>query len=110
MPFAWHEGSAVQYLVEGSVRRSSNRLRVNVQLINAERGAHVWGERFDRDLTDVFALQDEIVSRILTALTGALQNYRFRQRTSSIEAYDLFVRGARSSRNGRNQRQRHVMC
>jgi TolB-like protein len=58
----------VRYLLEGSVRRSANRVRVNAQLIDAETEAHLWAERFDRDTADLFSLQDEITSRIAVAL------------------------------------------
>src|SRR5262249_9126232 len=51
----------VQYIVEGSVRRAANRIRINVQLIDASEGSHIWAERFDRDLEDIFTLQDEVV-------------------------------------------------
>jgi TolB-like protein len=58
----------VRYVLEGSVRRSGNHVRVNVELIDAETDAHLWAERFDRDMGDLFALQDEISSRIAIAL------------------------------------------
>ncbi|HEY8872293.1 MAG TPA: hypothetical protein VIM52_04625, partial [Stellaceae bacterium] len=57
----------VRYVLEGSVRRSGNQVRVNAQLIDAETDAHLWAERFDRDTSDLFALQDEITSRIAVA-------------------------------------------
>jgi TolB-like protein/tetratricopeptide (TPR) repeat protein len=85
----------VRYLVEGGVRRTENRVRINAQLIDASNNAHVWGERFDRELADVFALQDEIVSRIVEALSGALPGTRqiVHRRTASLNAYELFIRG-----------------
>src|SRR6516165_6560011 len=58
----------VRYVLEGSVQRSGNRLRVNVQLIEAETGAHVWAERFDKPVVDLFEVQDEIVSRLANRL------------------------------------------
>src|SRR5207302_3161211 len=58
----------VRYVLEGSVRRSANQVRVNAQLIDAETDAHLWAERFDRDRGDLFALQNEITSRIAVAL------------------------------------------
>jgi adenylate cyclase len=58
----------VRYVLEGSVRRSGNQVRVNAQLIDAESDAHLWAERFDRYIGDLFALQDEITSRIAVAL------------------------------------------
>ena len=59
----------MRYVLEGSVRRSGNQVRVNAQLIDAETDAHLWAERFDRDTSDLFALQDEITSRIANALS-----------------------------------------
>jgi len=58
----------VRYLLEGSVRRSANRLRINTQLIDAETDAHLWAERFDGDTEDLFLLQDEVTRRIAFAL------------------------------------------
>jgi adenylate cyclase len=62
------EELGVQYVLEGSVQRSGDRIRINAQLIDALTGRHIWAERYDRDLTDLFALQDEITWRILTAI------------------------------------------
>jgi adenylate cyclase len=62
------EELGVQYVLEGSVQRSADRIRINAQLIDALTGLHIWAERYDRDLTDLFALQDEITMRILTAV------------------------------------------
>ncbi len=85
----------VAYIIEGSVRRSASRVRITVQLIDAAGGGHVWADRFDRNLEDVFALQDEVVGRIVSALADALPSARQPQkrRAPNIEAYDLFVRG-----------------
>jgi hypothetical protein len=58
----------VRYVLEGSVRKAGNRVRVTGQLIDAESGAHIWAERFDRDLTDIFAVQDELTREIISAL------------------------------------------
>ena len=58
----------VRYVLEGSVQRGGNRLRVNVQLIDAETGNHFWAERFDKPVTDLFDMQDEIVSRLANEL------------------------------------------
>ena len=62
----------VRYVLEGSVQRSGNRLRVNVQLIDAETGAHLWAERFDKPVADLFDMQDEIVSRLANQLGAQL--------------------------------------
>ena len=58
----------VRYVLEGSVQRSGNRMRVNVQLIDAETGSHLWAERFDKPVADLFDMQDEIVSRLANRL------------------------------------------
>ena len=63
----------VQYVIEGSVRRAGNRVRVTVQLIDAELDRHVWAERYDRDLEDIFAIQDEVTSSIVATLPGRLE-------------------------------------
>jgi TolB-like protein len=62
----------VRYVLEGSVQRGGNRLRANVQLIDAETGNHLWAERFDKPLADLFDMQDEIVSRLANALDAEL--------------------------------------
>jgi hypothetical protein len=62
----------VRYVLEGSVQRGGNRLRVNVQLIDAETGNHLWAERFDKPVADLFDMQDEIVSRLANALNAEL--------------------------------------
>lgn len=63
----------VRYIVEGSVRRSGNRVRISVQLIEAESDHHIWAERYDRDLEDIFAIQDEVTSAIVATLPGRLE-------------------------------------
>jgi len=62
------EELGVRYVLEGSVQRSGDRIRINAQLIDALTGRHIWAERYDRDLKDIFALQDEITIKILTGL------------------------------------------
>ena len=66
----------VRYIIEGSVRRAATRVRINAQLIDASNGSHIWADRFDRDLADVFVVQDEVVGRIVSALAGALPAMR----------------------------------
>ncbi|MFN4143951.1 BTAD domain-containing putative transcriptional regulator [Aestuariivirga sp.] len=85
----------VKYILEGSARRSETRLRINVQLSSAaEGGQHVWAERFDRELTDIFAVQDEIARRVVDAICGKLAGIAVfeRYRPANLEAYDLCVR------------------
>src|SRR5215510_12889456 len=87
----------VRYLVEGSVRKAGNRVRINAQLVNATTGGHLWAERYDRELQDIFALQDEVTQKIVFALKVTLtpeEQVRFRQApTNNLEAYDSFLRG-----------------
>jgi TolB-like protein len=85
----------VRYVIEGSVRRAAARIRINAQLIDATDSSHVWADRFDRDLADIFALQDEVVGRIINALADALPSARpiASRRATNLEAYDLFARG-----------------
>jgi len=89
----------VNYLVEGSVRKAGNQIRITVQLIDASNGHHLWAERFDRELTNIFAMQDEITGKIVSALsiqlTGDEQQQLAHGATDSFEAYDLFLQGQR---------------
>jgi len=85
------------YLVEGSVRRSGERVRISVQLIEAPSGNHLWAERYDRDLTDVFAVQDEVTQTIVATLAVHVEDAeRLRSRRSdpqNLSAYDCCLRG-----------------
>ncbi|QKD19106.1 adenylate/guanylate cyclase domain-containing protein [Mesorhizobium sp. NZP2077] len=86
----------VRYVVEGSVRKAAARVRITAQLIEAATGNHVWAERYDRDLEDLFAVQDEVTERIAWALVGkvgAAEIVRTRQTQASLSAYDAFLRG-----------------
>ncbi|HSV00363.1 MAG TPA: adenylate/guanylate cyclase domain-containing protein, partial [Roseiarcus sp.] len=87
----------VRYVLEGSVRKSGVRVRITAQLIDASTSGHLWAERFDRELTDIFAVQDDVTSRIVAALALNL-NAGDRKRiaaehTDNPEAYDCFLRG-----------------
>jgi adenylate cyclase len=87
----------VGHVLEGSVRRSGSRVRITAQLIDASTGGHVWAERFDRDLTDIFVVQDDVTAKIVSALSlnlnpGDLQRVA-EPRTDNIEAYDCYLRG-----------------
>jgi TolB-like protein/Tfp pilus assembly protein PilF len=82
----------VRYLLEGSARRALGRARINVQLIDAVKGNHLWAERFDRTLDDIFAVQDEVTAKIVEALIGRLAALPARQRPKNLNAYDLCVR------------------
>ena len=61
----------VRYLLEGSVQRADDRLRVTAQLIDAETGSHIWADRYDREMADVFLVQDEIVNQIVAKIAGS---------------------------------------
>ena len=85
----------VRYVLEGSVRRAANRVRINAQLIDAVTGFHLWAQRYDRDFQDIFDLQDEIVHTIVAALDVRLTARERvgieRRYTDNLEAYDLFL-------------------
>jgi adenylate cyclase len=87
----------VKYVLEGSVRRSGNQLRITAQLIDATTGSHVWAERYDRELKDIFATQDEITMKILTSLQVSLtegeMTRMYAKGTNNLDAYLLFLQG-----------------
>jgi len=86
-------GLNVRYLLEGSVRRSGNRVRVNAQLIDADTDVHLWAERFDGDTSDLFALQDEVTSRIANALGVELVRAEAARPTQNPDALDYIFQG-----------------
>ena len=87
----------VRYVLEGSVRKAGSRVRITAQLIDATTGYHLWADRYDRDLQDIFAVQDEVTQQIVAALkvklTGREQGRLGRTPTNNLEAYDCFLRG-----------------
>ena len=87
----------VRYVLEGSVRKGGSRVRITAQLIDAASGAHVWAERFDRELADIFAVQDEITERIAAAIEPELARAELersrRKPPESLDAWDLYQRG-----------------
>src|SRR3989442_10622358 len=87
----------VRYLLEGSVRKAGNQVRITAQLVDATTGYHVWAERYDRDLKDVFALQDEVTQKIVGVLAVKLTVPEkvglTRAPTGNLEAYDYVLRG-----------------
>jgi len=87
----------VRYVLEGSVRRSGNQVRVNAQLVDAETGAHVWAERFDRDTSDLFAVQNEITGRIALALHLELVGAEAARPIEHPDAMDYILRGRAAS-------------
>ncbi|MBV9064823.1 MAG: adenylate/guanylate cyclase domain-containing protein [Methylobacteriaceae bacterium] len=87
----------VRYILEGSVRKASNRVRITAQLIDVLSGAHLWAERYDRDLTDIFAAQDEVTAAVAAiiepTLAEAEQQRAFRKPPGSLDAWDAYQRG-----------------
>jgi adenylate cyclase len=96
----------VGYVLEGSVRKAGNRVRITAQLIDGAAGDHVWAERFDRDLDDIFALQDEISQAIVAALKLKLlpeeKKAIERRGTDSVEAYDIYLMARQEYVSGRS--------
>jgi adenylate cyclase len=87
----------VRYVLTGSVRAEDDKLRINAQLIDATNGRELWAEHFDRTMSDIFALQDEVTQRIVAALaievSAAERDRALHKRTSSYQAYDYVLRG-----------------
>jgi TolB-like protein/class 3 adenylate cyclase/cytochrome c-type biogenesis protein CcmH/NrfG len=94
----------VRYVLEGSVQRDQNRVRVNAQLIDAESGGHLWAERFDKPLVDLFDLQDEIVASLASQLGAELMANEARraERTPNPDSMDLYFQGMSWINKGRN--------
>ena len=94
----------VRYVLEGSVQRDQNRVRVNAQLIDAETGGHLWAERFDKPLADLFDLQDEIVASLASQLGAELitNEARRAERTPNPDSMDLYFQGMAWFNKGRN--------
>jgi adenylate cyclase len=88
----------VRYVLEGAVRKASGKVRVTGQLIDAVTGAHIWADRFERDLVDVFALQDEVTVAVVSAIRPSVFEAELamatRRRPENLTAYDFFLRGA----------------
>jgi adenylate cyclase len=86
----------VRYVLEGSVRKASGKVRITGQLIDASTGAHIWADRFERDLTDVFALQDEVTVAVVSAIQPKLLQTEIamaaRRRSENLTAYDFYLR------------------
>ncbi|NIP46924.1 MAG: tetratricopeptide repeat protein, partial [Gammaproteobacteria bacterium] len=87
----------VRYLVEGSVRKAGNRIRITAQLIDAATGDHIWAERYDRSIEDIFDVQDEVTNAIVATLPGQIEKAVVergeRKRTENMTAYDYLLRG-----------------
>src|SRR6185295_8031590 len=98
------------YLLEGSLRRAGGRVRINAQLVDAKTGSQVWAERFDRNVGDIFAVQDEITLTLATEMQVRLtegEQARLRYTTTTnVEAWNLWIQGLQHNRgpgNGENQ-------
>lgn len=93
----------VRYVLEGSVRKAGNRVRITGQLINAETGAHLWADRFDGELSNIFDLQDKVTESVLIAIFPKLQQSEMeranRKPTENLTAYDYYLRGVSKFQN-----------
>jgi TolB-like protein/Flp pilus assembly protein TadD len=92
------EELGVRYVLEGSVRRAGDQVRINAQLIDATTGGHLWADRFDRDLGDIFKLQDEVIGNIVSALAVELTDKekagrKTREQAGNLQAHEYFLRG-----------------
>jgi TolB-like protein/class 3 adenylate cyclase/Flp pilus assembly protein TadD len=94
----------VRYVLEGSVQRNQNQVRVNAELIDAESGGHLWAERFDKPLADLFSMQDEIVASLASQLNAELitNEARRAERTPTPDSMDLYFQGMAWYNKGRN--------
>ena len=99
----------VRYVLDGSVRKADGRVRITIRLVDAISGYHLWGERYDRELKGIFALQDEIARKIVTSLTVKLKvgedRAMERSYTGNLEAWGFYVRARELFRQGT-----HVTC
>src|SRR5205823_9686141 len=93
----------VRYVLEGSVRRSGDQVRVNAQLIDAATNTHLWAERFDHDIGDLFAIQNEITNRIANTLGWELLAAEIARPTERPDALDYLLRGRAASGGGRER-------
>ena len=104
----------VEYIVEGSVRKAANRVRVTAQLIAVATGHHIWAERYDRNLEDIFDVQDEITETIVSTLAGQIEAAGIerakRKNTENMVAYDYLLRGLDFHKSGRTTREEVVQA
>ena len=93
----------VNYIVEGSVQKAGERIRINVQLTNVDKGSHIWADRFDSEVTNLFEIQDTITQRVIEAMYVTLSNQENERiairTTNNFEAYDTFLLGQQHSKN-----------
>jgi TolB-like protein len=102
----------VRYVLEGSVQRSANRMRVNVQLIDSETGNHLWAERFDKPVADLFDMQDEVVARLANQLGTELVTTEARraERAPHLNSMDLYFQGVACANRGLAPESQHAAC
>jgi len=97
----------VRYVLEGSVRKAAARVRITGQLVEAETGRHIWAERYDRAMDDVFALQDEMTMNVVAAIEPSLRQAEVervkRKRPENLDAYDLVLRATPRRRDAGNR-------
>jgi adenylate cyclase len=103
------EKLGVDYIVEGSVRCTGNRVRINVQLISAEKGDHVWAERYDRNMDCIFEIQDEITEIVVSTISGRIQHVEtsraHSRSTTNLTAYQHLIRGLNYHKSGYTSRE-----
>jgi adenylate cyclase len=104
----------VRYVLEGSVRKSADRVRITGQLVDAEKGMHLWAERFDGELTDIFDLQDRVTAMTVAAITPKLEEAEIervqRKATGSLDAYDYYLRGMAAFHRWNRQSNREALA
>jgi len=97
----------VGYVIEGSVRKAGSRVRISAQLIDAKTGSHMWAERYDRDLEDIFAVQDEVVGAVVSRVAGHLRHRELaqieRKTPADLKAYELTLRAHSFNYQGHKQ-------
>src|SRR5262252_5188986 len=102
----------VRYILEGSVRKAGNRVRITAQLIDAANSAHLWADRFDGSLEDVFELQDKVALNVAAVIEPTLQAAEIRRSaarpTNDLTAYDLYLRALAPIRSGEWERERYL--
>ncbi len=96
------EKLGVAHVLEGSVRKAGNKVRITAQLIEAATDTHLWSETYDRELTDIFAVQDEISATVVEQLHVTLLGEQPKARVAKIEAYNLYLQGLYASKQGDN--------